>query len=68
MTDNFADVYWWNGIGYAYTTITLRKEKDVLPPYSYPYIIDRPVVNIDEPIDLVVAEQLMRKGTDWLKE
>jgi len=66
--DYKGDMFWWCGIGYAYSPKALREQMSVLPDKSYLYLIDRPVANIDEPIDLLVAEQLMRKGTDWLKE
>ena len=67
ILDDSQEIYWWNGVGYAYNTTSLRNQQTILPINSYPYIIDRPVANIDTPIDLVVAEQLMREGTDWLK-
>ena len=66
--DYRGDMFWWCGIGYAYSSKALREQFGILPKKSYLYLIDRPVANIDEPIDLLIAEQLMRKGTDWLKE
>jgi CMP-N,N'-diacetyllegionaminic acid synthase len=62
------DMFWWTGIGYAYSPKALKEQMSILPENSYLYLIDRPVVNIDDPVDLLIAEQMMRKGTDWLKE
>lgn len=50
--------YWRNGVCYALTRECLLEKKKIISDHTLPLIIDREVVNIDEPIELKWAEFL----------
>ena len=52
-------VYYRNGICYALTRDTVHK-KQIITTNTLPLIIDRPVVNIDTPLELEIARMLMK--------
>jgi CMP-N-acetylneuraminic acid synthetase len=49
-----------NGVCYALTRACLMDRKAIITENTIADVIDRPVVNIDEPIELVWAEHLLR--------
>ncbi|QYR19841.1 acylneuraminate cytidylyltransferase family protein [Paenibacillus sp. sptzw28] len=51
--------YWRNGICYALTRECLLDKKKIITDNTMPLIIDREVVNIDEPIELAWADFLI---------
>lgn len=53
--------YWRNGICYALTRDCLMQKGLIFTKFTLPQVIPRPVVNIDEPIELDWAEFLMNK-------
>ena len=53
--------YYRNGICYALTAETVQK-KQIITDNAAPLFIDRPVVNIDTPLDLEIARMLMKDG------
>lgn len=55
-------LYARNGICYALTRECVLKHKRIFTSNSIPYLIERELVNIDEPIDLDWAEFLFNKG------
>ena len=54
--------YYRNGICYALTRKKLIEEKTVLDESCFALLIERDVVNIDEPFDLELAEFLLKKN------
>ena len=52
-------IYYRNGICYALTRETVQK-KQIITANTAPLFIDRPVVNIDTPLDLEIARRLMK--------
>jgi CMP-N-acetylneuraminic acid synthetase len=59
------DVYFRNGACYALRRATLLEAKVIFGERTLPYVIDRPLVNIDEPFELELAEFLLaRKGRE----
>jgi len=55
-------LYWRNGVCYALRRESLIKKKRIITNNTMPLFIEREVVNIDEPIELVWAEMLMRRN------
>jgi CMP-N-acetylneuraminic acid synthetase len=55
------DYYFRNGICYALRRQTLVDEGKVLSDDCVAVIIERPIVNIDEPFDLELAEFLLQR-------
>ena len=55
------DLYWRNGICYALTRTCLMEYGVIFTERTLPEVIMRPIVNIDEPIDLDWAEFLLDK-------
>jgi CMP-N,N'-diacetyllegionaminic acid synthase len=49
-------LYWRNGICYALTRDCLITKSTIFTDHTLPLVIDRPVVNVDDPIDLELAE------------
>ena len=56
------DLYARNGICYAITKQSLLINKDVITDKTRPFLVERYVVNIDEPIDIKWAEFLIQSG------
>ena len=56
--------YHRNGICYAANRTTILDEKRIIGAKTYALVIDREVVNIDEPIDLNWAEFLLKISKD----
>lgn len=56
-----ADLYWRNGVCYALTRECLLDKGVIFTDNTLPEIITRPVVNIDELIDMEWAEFLMNR-------
>lgn len=61
----YLDYYYRNGLCYAYK---VKYPLELLPSNNIPIIIDRPIIDIDEPEELLLAEQLILRGADWVKE
>jgi CMP-N-acetylneuraminic acid synthetase len=59
-----ATYYWANGVCYALTRNCVMEKAAIFTDSTYAEIIDRPVVNIDEPVELGWAEFLATR-TDW---
>lgn len=55
-------LYYRNGVIYALTRACLIEKLTIFSDNSLPFYIDRPLVNIDVPIDLEWAEFLLTKG------
>lgn len=55
------DYYYRNGICYAVKRKTLLENRYILEEKCAAVVIDRPIVNIDEPFDLDLAEFLLSK-------
>ena len=55
-------LYARNGICYAVTKECLLNNKDIITDDTRAYVIERYIVNIDEPIDIKWAEFLVEKG------
>jgi CMP-N,N'-diacetyllegionaminic acid synthase len=53
--------FWRDGLCYALTRDTLLERKAIITHNSLPLVTDRPVVNIDEPIELRIAELLLEE-------
>ncbi|MGH2454267.1 MAG: cytidylyltransferase domain-containing protein [bacterium] len=51
-------LYWRNGVCYALTRACLMEHGAIFTAHTVAEIIDHPVVNIDDPFELVVAERL----------
>ena len=56
--------YHRNGICYAVMRETLVEHGQILETDCAAVIIDRPIVNIDEPLELEMAEWLLRRGEE----
>jgi CMP-N-acetylneuraminic acid synthetase len=54
-------IYVRNGIGYGVSRTCLMTKKSLITDRTLPVIIDRPVANIDEPLDLEWAEFLLNR-------
>jgi len=57
-----------NGVCYATKRDTVIEKRYILEEHCAAVVIDRPLVNIDEPFDLELAEFLMKKEANRLKE
>lgn len=55
--------YWRNGVCYAMTRKSLLGKKKIITDNTLPLVIDREIVNIDEPLELEWAEFLLNKRT-----
>ena len=55
------DYYHRNGVCYAATRSSLLNEHNLIEDKCAPLVIERPMVNIDEEIDITLAELLMRQ-------
>lgn len=55
--------FWRNGLCYALTRDCLMKKNAIITKNTVPVIVDRPVSNIDDPIDLEWAAFLMKRRT-----
>ena len=56
-------VYSRNGVIYCFKRETLIKKNSLYGSYCCPYVMDREVsINIDSPIDLLLAETILLKG------
>lgn len=55
-------LFFRNGVCYALTRDTLVNKNTIFTEHTLPLLIERPLVNIDEPIDLDWAEFLLSKG------
>ena len=58
---NIPPYYFRNGICYAITREKLIKENKIIDESISPLLIEREIVNIDEPFDLELAELLLKK-------
>lgn len=58
---SIAPYYHRNGICYAVTRDALLTRGQIMGPDTVPVVIDRPVVNIDEEIELEIAEMLLAR-------
>lgn len=54
-------LYWRNGVCYALTRECLLEKKAIFTDKTFPLIIDREVVNIDDPIELEWADFLYKR-------
>jgi CMP-N,N'-diacetyllegionaminic acid synthase len=54
--------FYRNGVCYAVTRDCLLERKTLFTPHTRGLVIDRPTVNIDEPIELELAEFLLRRA------
>jgi CMP-N-acetylneuraminic acid synthetase len=54
-------LYARNGLCYCFRRDTLLVKKTLLTASTFPVITDRPVANVDEPIDLLWAEFLLER-------
>ncbi|MGH6718242.1 MAG: hypothetical protein ACREER_02910, partial [Alphaproteobacteria bacterium] len=60
-----APATWYrNGLAYAARRATIVDERTIVENDCVGVVIDRPLANIDEPVDLIVAEALWRAGPD----
>ena len=59
IRQNIPDLYHRNGICYAVTRESLIDHNNLMEKSCYPLLIDRFVVNIDEEIDIKIAEHLL---------
>ena len=55
------DLYFRNGACYALRRATLLETKAIFGEQTLPYVIDRPLVNIDELLELELAEFLLAR-------
>ncbi|HMK46241.1 MAG TPA: acylneuraminate cytidylyltransferase family protein [Methanocella sp.] len=55
-------LYWRNGVCYALTRECLMEKGAIITDNTLPYIINREIVNVDEPLELEWAEFLMQRG------
>jgi len=55
-------LYWRNGVCYALTRACLLDKKQIFTDKTLPLIIDREIVNIDNPIELDWAEFLLSRN------
>ena len=55
-------LYAKNGICYALTRDCLLNKREIVTDNSLPFVIDRHIVNIDDPIDIKWAEFLIQSG------
>lgn len=53
---------WRNGVCYAVRRDMLLAQDSLFTERTLAYVINRPVVNVDEPLDLAVAELLLHPG------
>ncbi|OGQ24916.1 MAG: hypothetical protein A3C54_08435 [Deltaproteobacteria bacterium RIFCSPHIGHO2_02_FULL_60_17] len=60
------DLYWRNGVCYALTRACLMERHAVITDNTIGDVITRPVVNVDDPIELEWAELLLRGGDSRL--
>ncbi len=58
---NIPSYYFRNGICYAITREKLIEENKILDETTFAILIDREIVNIDEPFDLEIAEYIYKK-------
>lgn len=56
------DLYFRNGVCYALQRDVLMEKQTIFGERTLPLLIDRPLANIDEPIDMEWAEFLIAKG------
>ena len=56
--------YHRNGICYAAKRETIIRDKVIITPKTFALVIERVVVNIDEPIDLIFAEFLLSRSNE----
>lgn len=56
--------YYRNGICYALRRDVVSAQREIVGDLCLPLVIDRPVANIDTPLDLAWAEFLMSRATD----
>jgi CMP-N-acetylneuraminic acid synthetase len=61
IRQHIPDYYHRNGICYATTRESLIDKHNLMEQQCIPLVIDRPVVNIDEEIDLKIAEVLLNE-------
>jgi len=54
-------LYYRNGVCYALRRKTLVEDKRIFGEHTLPLVIDRPIVNIDEPAELELAEFLLER-------
>ncbi|MBM3585932.1 MAG: acylneuraminate cytidylyltransferase family protein [Alphaproteobacteria bacterium] len=58
-----APVTWYrNGLAYAARRAAVVDDRHIVEDDCVGVVIDRPLANIDEPIDLVIAEALLQQG------
>jgi CMP-N,N'-diacetyllegionaminic acid synthase len=55
-------LYYRNGICYAIRRRALVEDKRIFTERTRPFVVDRPVVNIDEPFELELAEFLLGRA------
>lgn len=55
------ELYWRNGICYALTRECLLEKKKIITDNTLPFLIEREIVNIDDPIELEWAEFLLNR-------
>lgn len=55
------DLYFRNGVCYALRRATLLEERTIFGEHTVPLVIERPLVNIDEPFELELAEFLLAR-------
>jgi CMP-N-acetylneuraminic acid synthetase len=55
-------LYYRNGICYAIRRRALVEDQRIFTDRTRPFVVDRPVVNIDEPFELELAEFLLRRA------
>jgi CMP-N-acetylneuraminic acid synthetase len=55
-------LYSRNGLCYVFRRETLIQKRSLITDNTVSVVTDRPVVNIDEPLDLLWAEFLLEKG------
>ena len=65
LRQNIPPYYYRNGICYAITRKKLIDENIILDESISTLIINRPVINIDEPFDLELAEILLKKNINY---
>ena len=61
MRQSLDALYWRNGVCYALTRSCLVDQKRIITANTVPFIMEREVVNIDEPIELEWAEFLLKR-------
>ena len=54
-------LYWRNGLCYALTRACLMEHQAIITENTVPEIVTRPIVNIDDPLDLDWAEFLLQR-------